>query len=112
MRQGHCDPVSHEAVRIGELLRKLLRKKRFFQRRKYHDLASSWQQAAGQEVAGHTRISSFSEGTLTVEVDNAILLQELAGFMRLQLLAALQSSDAARDVAELRFRLGRPGLDE
>jgi len=48
----------------------------------------------------HCRIVGLHEGRLEIGVPDAVLMAELAGFRREELLAALQP-----DVADLRFRL-------
>ncbi len=107
MSQG--DSVHFGAVstrRLGEVLKRLLKSKRFYQRRKYGALVGAWQCTAGEEIAAHCRIAAFEHGRLLVEVDEPILLHELAGFMRSTVLSELQGTPGGEDVAELRFRLG------
>jgi len=93
--------------RLGEILSKLLREKRFYERRKYGALVKAWQETVGSEIASHTRIRAMAEGRLVVDVDSPVLLQELSGFMCGEILGRLQRAPGGEDVAELRFRLGR-----
>jgi len=96
-----------EARPIGDVLKALLRRKRFLQKGKYSALTTAWVELVGEAVAARTRIRSFQEGKLTVEVTSSVLLHELNGFMKQQLLSGLRACDAGRDVAELRFCLGQ-----
>ena len=48
---------------------------------------------------------------MTVEVTSSVLLHELSGFMKPQLLSGLQASKGGRDVADLRFCLGNGAGD-
>ena len=94
---------------IGEIVRALVRRKRFRQKGRYSGLTEAWRELAGQGVAARTRIRSFEEGRLVIEVETPALLHELNGFMKEHLLQGLQAMSAGRDVAELRLRLARDG---
>ncbi|MDR2390063.1 MAG: DUF721 domain-containing protein [Planctomycetota bacterium] len=49
-----------------------------------------WTEVAGDETAGRTRIRSFKDGILTLDVDNAPLLQEIRQFRQIGLGAAMR----------------------
>ena len=91
---------------IGDVLKALLRRKKFLQKGKYPALTQAWAELVGEAISARTRVRSFQEGKLTVEVTSSVLLQELSGFMKPQLLAGMQGCKAGKDVAELRFCLG------
>lgn len=90
---------------VGDIIRSLLRRKKFHEKRKYGPLVDAWSQLVGETIACRTHIGAFAEGELTVEVDSATLLHELNGFMKQHLLAGLQATRPGRDVAMLRFCL-------
>ena len=92
---------------IGEIIEGLLKRKRFYEKNKYGALVDTWTGLVGEAIAGRTRISSFRDGQLVIDVDSSVLLHELAGFLKDQLLAGMQAEKGGRDVAEIRFRLGR-----
>ena len=100
-----------EPRRLGDLLKRLLKGKRFSQKGRYGALSVAWRQVMeevlGEECAGQTRIGSFSHGRVVVEVEGPVLLQELSGFLRQKLLERLRSLPGTEDVADLRFRLGQ-----
>jgi hypothetical protein len=95
-----------EALPIGEIARKLLRRKRFHEKGKYGALVDAWQGLVGEAMAERTHIRAFKEGDLLVQVDSPALLHELNGFLKQQLLEGLQATKAGRDVASLRLCLG------
>ena len=95
------------AKRFGDVLRNLLKAKRFYHKGRFGLLGEAWSEIAGPELASRTRVGSYEHGRLTVEVDSSVVMHELAGFMKHLLLEQLQQRPAGRDVAELRFRLGR-----
>jgi len=94
---------------LGEILRGLLRRKRSREKGKYRALVDAWRGMVGDGVAGRTRIRSFAEGELVIEVDSPVLLHELNSFMKAQLLSGFQATGAGRDVAAVRFCLGSGG---
>jgi predicted nucleic acid-binding Zn ribbon protein len=69
-------------------------------------LEKAWAQAAGPEHAAHTRIAGLRRGTLEVEVNNGVLLQELAQFHKRRLLEALRSRLPDTTITDLRFKAG------
>jgi predicted nucleic acid-binding Zn ribbon protein len=99
-------PARQEPRSIGDVLKALLRQKRFLQKGKYSGLTKTWTALVGEAIASRTRIRSFQEGRVVIEVNSSVLLHELNGYMKPQLLAALQASKGGRDAAELRFCLG------
>jgi hypothetical protein len=100
-----------EPRRLGDVLTRLLKAKRFSQKGRYGALSLAWRQVVeevlGEECAGQTRVGSFSHGRVMVEVEGPVLLQELSSFLRQKLLERLRSHPGAEDVADLRFRLGQ-----
>jgi predicted nucleic acid-binding Zn ribbon protein len=110
------DAVSYSrrnARRVGDVLPRLLREKRFFEKSRYGPLVEAWRQVVGEAVAARTRIVGYRRGRVTVEVDTAALMHELSGFQRSAILAELQRTPGGEDAADLRFRLGAeaPGRD-
>ncbi len=93
---------------FGEVLNRVLRRKRFYEKSKFGGLVDAWRDVVGEALAGQTSITSYSQGLLKVEVDSPVLLQELAGFLTPVLLQQMRSTEAGRDVAEIRFCLRTP----
>jgi predicted nucleic acid-binding Zn ribbon protein len=91
---------------IGEIAKALLRRKKFHEKGKFGALVRAWGALVGEAVATRTRIRSFKDGNLVIEVDSSVLLHEIRGFMKQQLLLGLQATEAGRDVAEIRLCLG------
>ena len=92
---------------FGAVLKGVWREKKFHEKGKYGGLVDAWAEVAGAEIAARTNIRSFKGGELVIELDSAVLLHEMNGFMKQGLLAGLQSHEGARDVSGLRFCLGR-----
>lgn len=94
------------AKEFGNVLKKVLKKKRFYQKSKYGALSRAWKEVVGEEIADETKIVSYKNGRLRVEVNSSVLLQELSGFMKDNILEELQQTSGGTDVSDLRFCLG------
>lgn len=94
------------ARKFGDVLERLLKEKRFYEKSKFGALSGAWREVVGDEIAARTKIVSYQHGRLRVEVDSSILLQELSGFMEHTILGELQQKSGGKDVAEIRFCLG------
>jgi len=91
---------------FGDVVRAVLRRKKFAEKGRYGRLVKVWNDLVGPGVAEHTRVKAFQDGRLVVDVGSPALLHELNGFLKDSLLAGMQSTDAGRDIARLEFRLG------
>ena len=65
---------------------------------------AAWRDAAGAEYFALTRVTGFKSGVLTVEVDYAPLLQELAVYRKRELLIALREKEPG--VVDVKFKPG------
>jgi len=68
-------------------------------------LAAVWSQAAGPEIAVGTQVRCIRRGVLHIDVTNAALMGELAGFHKQSLLATLREQHADLRIRDLKFRL-------
>jgi predicted nucleic acid-binding Zn ribbon protein len=94
------------ARKFGDVLKRLLKEKRFYEKSKFGALSEAWREVVGDEIAARTKIVSYQHGYLRVEVDSSILMQELSGFMEHTILQELQQTTGGEDVAGIRFCLG------
>jgi predicted nucleic acid-binding Zn ribbon protein len=69
-------------------------------------LEKAWTEVLDQHHRERTRVLSLKRGVLEVEVNDAVLMQELSSFHRRRLLDALKKSLPNENVRELRFRAG------
>jgi predicted nucleic acid-binding Zn ribbon protein len=69
-------------------------------------LEQAWADAAGPELAPHTRVVALRRGVLEVEVDSAVLLHEMAQYHKRRLLEQVRSRLAGSPVNDLRVRAG------
>jgi len=68
--------------------------------------AEAWAAVAGPELAGQTAVTSFRAGVAQIGVGNAVLLHELGGFRRAELLKKMRERLPDLDIHDLRFRAG------
>lgn len=106
---SYSDSVSYEDTpgqEFGNVLKEVLKKKRFYQKSKYGALSKAWKEVVGDEVASETKIVAYKHGRLRVEVNSSVLFQELSGFMKDSILEELQEMSGGQDVSDIRFCLG------
>src|SRR5262245_9435233 len=89
---------------LGEILSRLFISRGWGRRNARRQLEEAWAGAAG-EHAVCTRVVALRRGVLEVEVNNGILLQELAHFHKRRLLETLRRTYSS-PIKELRFRSG------
>jgi predicted nucleic acid-binding Zn ribbon protein len=112
MRGNNAKPKARDAKRrdgpelVGEVLSRLFAARGWGRRQGRLHLEQAWAECVGSEHAVHTRVVGIRRGTLEVEVDNGVLLQELAHFHKRRLLEALRRRLSEMTIADLRFRAG------
>lgn len=87
---------------IGYLLARFMRGTTLGRSAALEALAAGWQETVGPEIAAETRVASYREGTLRIEVRSSALLQELSTFYRDALLAALRAKDGCLRAIEFK----------
>jgi len=70
------------------------------------ELYVALREAVGDEAAADTRVAGFRAGVLEVEVNSSVLLHQLAGFQKQQIIHALQERKTGLFVEDIRFKLG------
>ena len=98
-------PTSSNAFSIGDILKKVIKKeglgKKALAGKRLADKALS--EVLGPELILHAHVAHVRLGVAQLEVDSSVLLQELEGFRRQELLEAFQK--AGLNVREVRIRL-------
>jgi hypothetical protein len=90
--------------KIGDLLGRVLAQRGCTQLTAQIELEQCWKTAAGQAVAGRTKVGAMRRGTLEILVDNSALLMELEGFHKQELLERMQGLVKHSGIRSLRFR--------
>jgi predicted nucleic acid-binding Zn ribbon protein len=91
---------------LAEILSRLFTARGWGRRQGRLQLERAWEEAAGSEFAGRTRVNALRRGVLEVTVANAVLLQELAQFHKRRLLEQLRLRLPSTPITDLRFRAG------
>jgi predicted nucleic acid-binding Zn ribbon protein len=92
--------------KLGDIVASLMQRRVYARPLAMAGLREVWARAAGERVAGRSRVSAYRDGVLTVEVESAAERYELQAFRAQELLAALQSDASAPAVRRLVFRVG------
>jgi len=90
---------------LGEVLSRLFTARGWGRRQARLHLERAWEAAAGAH-AEHTRVCGLKRGVLEIEVNGAVLLQELAHFHKRGLLEAVRKRLPNIPLSNLRFRAG------
>jgi predicted nucleic acid-binding Zn ribbon protein len=92
--------------RLSEILSQLFTARGWGRRQARLHLEQAWSEVVGPEQARHTRVAGFRRTVLEVEVDNAVLMQELAHYHKRRLLQQLRGRLTGTTLTDLRFRAG------
>lgn len=74
-------------------------------------LKNAWNTAIGEPYCRQTQVGEIRRGVLNVIVAHSSLLEELASFRKVTLLAALQSSDLGIAIHDIQFQVGSVVFD-
>ena len=97
--------VARDPVPLSVALSELIAIRGFARVRSDSELETAWKQVAGPELAAQSRPLKVSRGTLTVSVENAPLLSELASFQGPELLQRLNQRYPHLKIKTLKFKL-------
>lgn len=90
--------------KVSDILKRLLAQPKFKQKNKVQKFRKIWIETVGEELSQYTRVLSFQNGILRIEVENSSILQELSTFRKEEILEALQKESS--DIIDLKFLLG------
>ena len=91
---------------LKEILSRLFMARGWGRRQGRLHLEKAWAAAVGPEHTAHTRVAGLRRGILEVEVNNGVLLQELAQFHKRRMLETLRANLPGTTVTDLRFMAG------
>ncbi len=91
---------------LKEILSQLFTTRGWGRRQGRLHLEKAWAAAVGSEQAAQSRVAGLRRGILEVEVNNGVLLQELAQYHKRRLLEKLRASLAGTTITDLRFKAG------
>jgi len=91
---------------LSEVLSRLFAARGWGRKQERSRFERAWEEAAGPDIARQTRVGVIRRGVMDIEVGNASLMQELAGFHKRRLLEALKVKLTGVALRDLRFRAG------
>jgi predicted nucleic acid-binding Zn ribbon protein len=89
---------------LGEILSKLFTARGWGKQQERVRLEMAWAAAVGPEYAAKTRVMGVRRNTLEVEVNGAVVMQELSQFHKRRILAKLKESFQRPVITEIRFK--------
>jgi predicted nucleic acid-binding Zn ribbon protein len=97
---------SGKPKRLGEILASVLHDQGLDAKLRRHRVVVYWEEFAGREIAARSRATALDEaGTLHVEVDSAVWMQELQ-MLKDRLKAEINRRLGSEEVRSIRLRLG------
>ena len=93
--------MSH-AESVGTILSRILEKKNFKSMVDRQHLLDQWDVIVGERIAGKSEAKKIRDGSLIVEVENSMWMQELS-FMKEDLLHRIREFSAGNEIEEIRF---------
>lgn len=91
---------------LSDILTELFTSRGYGRLQAANELEEAWNVAVGEPKSRQTRVGSLKRGVLNVTVAHPILLEELAGFHKSTLLAALRRALPDAAIHDIRFRVG------
>jgi len=91
--------------RMSTVMAELMARRGFARIQSTMALEAAWAEAAGEFVAGHSRVVAVRRGKLEILVANSTLAQELT-FSKPALLESLRKALPDEKIGDLRFRVG------
>jgi predicted nucleic acid-binding Zn ribbon protein len=91
---------------LKEVLARLFTARGWGRRQARLHLERAWSSAVPRDHGAQTRVLGLRRGVLEIEVNSAVLLQELAHFHKRRLLEAVRQKLPGHTIKELRFRAG------
>ena len=91
---------------IKEILARLFTARGWGRRQARLHLERAWSNAVGPDYEPHTRVLGLKRGIFEIEVDSAVLVQELMHYHKRRLLEELRAKLPGQTIKELRFKVG------
>lgn len=91
---------------MGGLVRKVLSGIGLDRKRSEAEIAKVWNQLLDPTLTEHAQPDSIAKGTLFVNVDNSVWLDEIVRYRRKEILQRLQHSFGREVIKRISFRIG------
>ncbi len=92
---------------IRETLARLFTARGWGRRQARLHLERAWSETVGEPYDPHTRVLGLKRGIFEVEVDSAVLVQELTHYHKRRILQTLCDKLPGQTIKELRFKVGK-----
>ena len=92
--------------KLADILASVLQKRGYAKPLVTTGVQGAWVRVAGERLATRSRVATFRDGILTIEVDSAAQRYELEAFRGPELLVGLQRDEDIPKVRKIVFRVG------
>jgi hypothetical protein len=99
-------PRARETKAVGEIIPECAFISEIRRQYDLRDVYDAWLGVVGEQAA-HCAITGVRRGTLSVVVDSASCLHELANFRKREIIAGLKTRSGCEKIHDIEFRLGR-----
>jgi predicted nucleic acid-binding Zn ribbon protein len=94
------------AKSVGEVMPGVLTHLRMDRRRSEAEVARVWNNLIDPSITAHAQPASYHKGTLFVNVDSSVWLDEIVRYRRKEILDRLQHSFGREMIKKISFRVG------
>jgi hypothetical protein len=101
-----CSPRAREAKAVGEIIPECPLVSQIRRQYDLRDVYDAWLDLVGEQAV-HCAITGVRRGTLSVLVDSASCLHELANFRKREIIAGLKTRSGCEKIHDIEFRLGK-----
>jgi predicted nucleic acid-binding Zn ribbon protein len=99
--------IQERAARpVGSLMPQILSKLRMDKRQSEAEIARVWRHLIDPVITAHAQPVGLNKGTLFVNVDSSVWLDEIVRYRRKEILDRLQHSFGRETIQRISFRLG------
>lgn len=96
----------HSEKPASEIVSKLMEDMKLDRRRADAEIVKVWNHMVDPNITAHAQPVKLHNGTLFVDVDNSVWLDEIVRYRRHDILRRLQSSFGSEQIRRISFRIG------
>src|SRR5687767_10199697 len=94
------------AKAVGDIMPRIVKDLRIEQRQGETEIVKVWNHLIDPTIAAHAQPTGIHKGTLFVNVDSSVWLDEIVRYRRREILQLLQTSFGSEMIKRISFRIG------
>ena len=100
------EEIGRPCKQAGEVMKRVLKDLRMDVRQQETEIVRVWNQLLSPDVVEHAQPVGLAKGTLFVQVDSSVWLEEIVRWRKREILERLQHSFGAAKIQRISYRLG------